>query len=83
MRFTAKRFERFFQRIERGSWIGQHLFTFADDVQLIKTQGADNDNLAVVIITARRRSFGQAGVSGLHQDNFIRGDAGAQNAPQF
>ncbi len=52
-------------------------------MQLIKAQGADNDNLAVVIITAWRRAFGQAGVGGLHQDNFICGDASDEDAPQI
>ncbi len=83
MRLTAKRFERLFQRIQRCTGISQHLFAFADDVQFIQTQGADNDNLAVVIITARRRSFGQAGIGGLHEDNFICGDASVEDAPQF
>ena len=83
MWLTAKRFERLFQRIQRCTGISQHLFAFADDVQFIQAQGADNDNFAVVIISARRRAFGQAGIGGLHQDNFICGDASIENAPQL
>ncbi|MNI48817.1 hypothetical protein D3C73_1034000 [compost metagenome] len=58
MRFATKWLECFFQRIERGAGIRQNLFAFADDVQFVEAQGADNNNLAIVVIAAGRRAFG-------------------------
>ena len=83
MRFTAKRFERLFQRIKCRTGISQHLFTVADDVQLIEAQSADDNDVAIVIIAARRRAFGQTGIGGLHQDYFVSRDAGVEDTPQL
>ncbi|MNP19990.1 hypothetical protein D3C76_1125450 [compost metagenome] len=52
-------------------------------MQFIEAQGADNDDIPVVIIAVWRRAFRQAGIRRLHQNNFVGGDAGAEDAPQF
>ncbi len=46
VRFASQRFEGFFQRIERGARIGQHLFALAKNVQLVETQGADDHDFS-------------------------------------
>ncbi len=83
MRFASQRFERFFQRIEGGAGPGQHLLAFVQQMQFIQAQGADNHDLAIVIIAVGGRTFGQAGVGRLHQNNFIGVYAGVKHAPEF
>ena len=53
MWLAAKGLQCFFQRIERGARPCQHLFAVIQQVQLIEAQGADNDDIAVVVVTAR------------------------------
>ncbi len=83
MRFASQRFERFFQRIEGGAGPGQHLLAFVQQMQFVQAQGADNHDLAIVIIAVGGRTFGQAGVGRLHQNNFIGVYAGVEHAPEF
>jgi hypothetical protein len=52
MRLATQRLQRFFQRVERGARERQHLFAFIQQVQLIEAQGADDDDLAVVVVAA-------------------------------
>ena len=83
MRLTAKRLQRLFQRIQRGARISQHLLTLIQHMQTVQPQRADNDDLAVVIITIGRRTLSQASVRRLHQDYFIGLNAGAKDFPEF
>ncbi len=83
MRLPAQRLKRFFQGIERGPRIGQHLLAFIQQMQLVEAQGADNHNVAVVIVAVRRGAFGQAGIGRLHQNYFVCRHAGTEHPPQF
>ncbi|MNS98555.1 hypothetical protein D3C72_1329250 [compost metagenome] len=83
MRLATQRLECFFQRIKGRTRIGQHLLTFVQQMQFIETQGADNDDIPVVIIAVWRRAFRQAGIGRLHQNDFVGVDAGAQHTPQL
>ncbi len=83
MRFTAIRFQQPFQLIERAAGEAYHLLAVIQYLNMIEPQGADNDNLTVIILAAGGRAFGQAGVGRLHNDNLIGGDAGLQDLPQL
>ncbi|MNC21800.1 hypothetical protein D3C75_697850 [compost metagenome] len=83
MRFPAQRLERFFQRIQGGAREGQHLLAFIQQMQFVEAQGADNHNVAVIIVAVWRGAFGQTGIRRLHQNDFIGRNAGAEHPPQL
>jgi hypothetical protein len=80
---APQRLKRFFQRVEGSAWEGQHLLAFVQHVQFIQTQGTDDNDIAVVVVAVGGRAFGKTGIGCLHQDDFIRLNASAENAPQL
>ena len=66
VRLAAQRLKRFFQGVERRAGEREHLLAFIQQVQLVEAQGADNHDIAIVIVAVRRGAFGQAGIGGLH-----------------
>ncbi len=81
MRLAAKRLERALQLPERGAGVSEDLLAVIQQVQLIEAQRADDNNVAIVVVAVRRRAFRQAGVSRLHENDFVGGDANFQYAP--
>ncbi|MNF04540.1 hypothetical protein D3C80_2040800 [compost metagenome] len=52
MRLAAIRFEQFFQLIEGAAGETDHLFTVIQHLHVVEAQGADNDDIAVIVVAA-------------------------------
>ena len=83
MRFAAVGLEQFLEVVQGAAGEADHLLAVVQHLNMVEAQGADDDDLAVIVVAAGGRSFGQAGIGGLHDDDFVGGHAGLQNAPQL
>ena len=54
MRFATIRLEQFFQLVERTAGEADHLFAIVQHLHMVEPQGADNDDITVIVVAAGR-----------------------------
>ena len=64
-----------------GTWKADHLASVADKTDLGHAQRTHDDHVAIIIAAVRRRAAREAGIGGLHNDDFVRRNAGPQYLP--
>ena len=76
-------FQAFFQTKQRTARQRDNLRRVINQLDIVNTHGADDDNRAVVIGTVWGRATGEASIRGLHDNGHVRFDAGLERTPHF
>jgi len=81
VRLAPVRLQRLFELVERRARQADHLLSAADHVDRSDPRGADDHDVAVIVLAVGRGPARQSGVGCLADDDHVGGDARLQHLP--